>query len=84
MADIGQRVMAILVIIFLLFASVFVSAQEYYKETQDSRSSFETQEVESNNVKRAENSLWQQGPLAYRHVWPVGFLVHSLIDFGWT
>lgn len=73
MAEIGQKMMVLrlIVVSFLVIASVIVSAERSLKqETSGYRQTAEDM-VETKYLVRVTNFLWQGGRQGHDHVWPV-------------
>lgn len=73
-----RRRAAMVVIGFLLAASVVASAQETLE--QDASSYSGTNKFQHDYFDRVLNLFWQPGRLGYEHVWPVSHNFHYLLD----
>lgn len=65
----GSRLIKVVLISFLLMASLFVSAKGSLE--QETSSYDEKEEVEADYITKVLNFLWQPSRLGYTHVWPV-------------
>ena len=73
MAKSGKKMMFLRLIasVFLLVASVIVSAERGLKQETASYSQTPEYMAETNYLLRVVNFLWQEGQQGYVHVWPV-------------
>ena len=73
MAKSGKKMMFLRLIasVFLLVASVIVSAERGLKQETASYSQTPEDMAETNYLLGVVNFLWQEGQQGYVHVWPV-------------